>query len=139
MAPSTKQTLLIAAFVIRLPHIDKRIFGFVAKPFNRILLHIAELGQLAIRVSCASQKCLIVIGLLMRRASCLVFHSLTLCDVDQMTAQTRSTEVGPIRFSNLSHNCRVVASTKDDCRPRAHTTRFYVFRCLYGRQKTKIA
>ena len=70
-------------------------------------------------------KCLIVIGLLMRRASCLVFHSLTLCDVDQMTARTRSTVVGPIRFSNRS-NCRVVASTKDGCRPRAHTARFYV-------------
>ena len=31
----------------------------------------------------------------MRRASCRVFHSLTLGDVDQMTAQTGSTEVGP--------------------------------------------
>ena len=71
--------------------------------------------------------------------SCLVFHSLTLCDVDQMTAQTRSTVVGPIRFSNRSNNCRVVASTKDGCRPRAHTARLYVFRCLYARQKTKIA
>ena len=60
-------------------------------------------------------KCLIVIDLLMRRASCLVFHSLTLCDVDQMTAQTRSTVVEPIRFSNRSNNCRVVASTKDGC------------------------
>ena len=35
----------------------------------------------------------------MRWASCRVFHSLRLCDVDQMTAQTRSTVVGPIRFS----------------------------------------
>ena len=43
----------------------------------------------------------------MRRASCRVLHSLTLCDVDQMTAQTRSTEVGPNRFSNQSNNCRV--------------------------------
>ena len=32
-------------------------------------------------------RSLIVIGLLMRRASCRVFHSRTLCDVDQMTAQ----------------------------------------------------
>ena len=28
-------------------------------------------------------------------------------DVDQMTAQIASTEVGPIRVSNLSNNCRV--------------------------------
>ena len=33
--------------------------------------------------------------------------SLLLCDVDQMTAQTGSTEVGPIRFSNRSNKCRV--------------------------------
>ena len=65
-------------------------------------------------------KCLIVIGLLMRRAPCLIFRSLALCDVDQVTAQTRSTVVGPIRFSNRSNNCRVVTSTKDGCRPRSH-------------------
>ena len=64
---------------------------------------------------------------------------LTLCDVDQTTAKIRSTVVGPIRFFNRSNNSRIVASTKDGCRPRAHTARFYVFRCLYGRQKTKIA
>ena len=69
-------------------------------PLTRLhLLHFAVLCRLAIRVSYGSQKCLIiVIGLLMRRAPCLVFHSLTLCDVDLMTAQTRSTVVGPIRF-----------------------------------------
>ena len=44
----------------------------------------------------------------MRRASCRVFHSLTLCDVDQMTAQARSTVVGPMRFSvALYHLCTI--------------------------------
>ena len=57
--------------------------------------------------------------------SCLSLAHIS--DVDQMTAQTGSTEVGPIRLSNRSDNCRaLVKSTKDGCRPRAHTARFYV-------------
>ena len=37
--------------------------------------------------------------------SCLSLAHIS--DFDQMTAQTGSTEVGPIRFSNLSIDCRV--------------------------------
>ena len=37
--------------------------------------------------------------------SCLSLAHIS--DVDQITAQTRSTEVGPIRFSNRSNNCLV--------------------------------
>ena len=44
--------------------------------------------------------------------SCLSFAHIS--DVDQMTAQTGSTEVGLIRFSNRCNNCRV-GKINDHC------------------------
>ena len=93
MAPFTKQTLLrITALVLTTQQIPSSPFCWT---------------ESASYSGHASQKCfncdwsVDATGVL----SCLSLAHISA--VDQMTAQTGSTEVGPIQFSNRSNNCRV--------------------------------